>query len=61
MDLEIGLVFTGKWFTGKIEVLEVKEQTNELKVHLNNSWGETWNLAHTRQGIINRDYFLLKK
>lgn len=61
-----GAIFTGKWFKGKIKVLEVKEDTNELEVCLQSSadateddyhWYETWNLQHTRIGIRNGDYF----
>ncbi|MDC7249488.1 MAG: hypothetical protein PQJ49_06205 [Sphaerochaetaceae bacterium] len=61
MELVTGLKFTGKWFTGKIEVLSVDEDKNELKVYLNDSWEETWNLEHTRIGFSRGDYFLSQR
>ncbi|MOA44316.1 hypothetical protein D3C78_1665780 [compost metagenome] len=58
--LEKGEIFTGKHFKGNIRVIEVNEESNELKVELNKEgsyWLEIWNLAHTRTGIDNGEYF----
>lgn len=66
MKLQKGTEFTGRWFTGKILVQEVLEDSNELKVRLQAKrsateddywWFETWNLQHTRWGFNNGDYF----
>lgn len=62
-----GFQFTGKWFTGLVEVQSV--EGNDLHVKLwhtrtpneDDSWRfETWNLQHTEWGWKNDDYFLLK-
>jgi len=62
-----GFIFTGKWFTGKIEVLEVKEDSNELEVKLQHKvdateneswWFETWDLGVVKRGW-GEDYFLI--
>lgn len=65
MQLRIGLLFTGKWFTGIVEVLEIKRSTNELEVKCRNSdhsssdwWFETWDLGVTERGFGTRDYFI---
>lgn len=67
MEITKDLVFTGKWFTGKVLVQEVLEDSNELKVRLQSElnatdddywWFETWNLEHTRIGFKRGDYFL---
>ena len=69
MDIINGLIFTGKWFTGKVLVQEVLEDSNELKVRLQRDkyatdddywWFETWNLQHTKWGFSSGDYFLIK-
>lgn len=62
-----GAVFTGKWFTGRVEVLEVKPKENKLEVKLFSNydadtekdyyWFEDWNLGHTLIGFNNGDYF----
>lgn len=43
-----------------VEVLEVLEDKNELKVSITGisgyGWPETWNLAHTIQGFRDRTY-----
>ena len=66
MKLVKGTIVTGKWFTGKVEVIEVKEASNKLEVKLQHNvedteedyhWFETWNLSHTRVGFGNKDYF----
>lgn len=64
MRIERGLVFTGKYFTGRIEVLFVDEYNDILRVglqkqngtHLSN-WNEEWNLEHTKIGFVHGDYF----
>lgn len=70
MHIEKGLIFTGQWFTGKVEVIEVKEETNELKVKLQSKvdaketdshWFETWNLKQTSYGFDRADYFLIDR
>ena len=67
MEITKDLVFTGKWFTGKVLVQEVLKDSNELKVRLQSEvnstdddywWFETWNLEHTRIGFKRGDYFL---
>ena len=67
MKIEIGLIFTGIWFKGRIEVLKVDEQKNELKVKLNSEklpksgdyhWFETWDLKVVKIGFKNGDYLL---
>lgn len=66
--LKKGFIFTGKWFKGRVEVLEVKEDTNELEVKLHHvqhpteedqHWFETWNLAVVRHAW-GEDYFLIQ-
>ena len=67
MEITKGLVFTGKWFKGKVLVQDIIEDSNELKVRLQAEvnatdddywWFETWNLKHTRWGFESGDYFL---
>ncbi len=68
MEIVEGLIFTGKWFTGKVLVVEVLEDSNELKVRLQYEvdsadddywWFETWDLRHVRTGFERGDYFLI--
>lgn len=68
MTIEKDLIFTGKWFTGKVLVQEVLEDSNELKVRLQSEvdstdddywWFETWNLQHTKWGFNQGDYFTI--
>lgn len=68
MELKIGLLFTGKYFTGTVEVLEIKRQTNELEVRCKNTdhtssqwWFETWDLGVTERGFSSGDYFITPK
>jgi len=63
MKIEKGLIFTGRWFKGRVEVLGVDELNNQLKVYLNNqgsdyAWEETWDLQVVKWGFENGDYFL---
>jgi len=58
MKIEKGLVFTGKHFTGRVEVLSVDEKENTIKVDLKTqagtavvNWSEDWNLEHTQWGF----------
>lgn len=69
MELEKGLLFTGRWFKGRVEVLKINEELNELEVMLHRNvnpakdeqhWFETWNLSHTLTGFNRADYFLIK-
>ena len=68
MELYVGLEFTGKWFTGKVLVQEIIEETNELKVRCQFEvdsteddywWFETWDLGVTVRGFDTGDYFLI--
>lgn len=62
MKIEVGSVFTGKWFTGKVEVFDI--QGNDLHVHLekgNSKWCEVWNLEHTKAGFERGDYFSMSE
>ena len=71
MEFNIGMTFTGSeyCFTGKVEVLEVDEPNNILKVKLsatvngkngiiNLNWDEDWNLQHVIWGFERGDYFI---
>lgn len=62
MNLEVGSIFTGKWFTGKVEVTKIEE--NDLHVSLQkkqetftSNWNEVWNYEHTKIGFRRGDYF----
>lgn len=62
MNLEVGSVFTGRWFTGRVEVTKIEE--NALHVSLQqkhetyiSNWNEVWNLDHTKIGFNRGDYF----
>ena len=66
MRIAQGVIFSGKYFTGKVEVLEVKEDSNEVEVQLwhkqyptgdDSWWFETWNLQHTKWGFERGEYF----
>ena len=53
-----GDVFTGKWFTGRVEVEAI--ENNDLHVTLTKdgtTWTEVWNLEHTIAGFQRGDYF----
>lgn len=60
-----GYTFTSTYFTGRVEVIEATEATNQLKVHLTqkrgenefSQWEENWNLGHTIIGFSHGDYF----
>lgn len=66
--MNIPTLFTGKYFTGRVKVLNIREDKNELDVHLTKpfsdmnphgtyyDWHETWNLQHTIWGFENGDY-----
>lgn len=66
MTVEVDMVFTGKWFTGKVLVQKVKRESNELEVRLQSKfdatdddywWFETWDLGVTERGFGTGDYF----
>ena len=62
-ELKKGLVFTGKYFTGRVEVLDLDDSKEEgLHVHLTNengyTWEENWNQEHTIVGFERGDYFI---
>lgn len=55
----LGMEFTGKYFTGNVEVTKIKD--NDLFVDLEkdgSNWTETWNLQHVVWGFDREDYFL---
>lgn len=73
IKVEKGLVFTGMsgCFNGRVEVLEVEENKNEVYVSLTkritelettpaeerfSQWREKWNLQHTIWGFERGDY-----
>lgn len=67
IKIEKGLVFTGMYgaFDGRIEVLEVNEEKNEIKVSLTkrigdldkfSKWEENWDLKNTQLGFEIGDY-----
>ena len=65
-QLKAGMTFTGtpQCFTGRIEVLQVDEANNTLRVSLTkkndtlvSNWNEDWNLQHTIWGFERGDYF----
>lgn len=67
IKIEKGLVFTGMYgaFDGRIEVLEVNEEKNEIKVSLTkrigdldkfSKWEENWELKNTQLGFEIGDY-----
>lgn len=67
MELKVGMTFTGseQCFTGRVEVLEIDEPNNRLRVDLtkkndtfNSNWNEDWNLQHTIWGFERGDYFV---
>lgn len=68
-QLHKGLVFTSKYFKGRIEVLEVNKERNELKVKLNadshgnksvpKQWFDTFILSHTYNGLERGEYFII--
>ncbi|NOU19409.1 MAG: hypothetical protein HOO91_17775 [Bacteroidales bacterium] len=67
MKLTIGMTFTGneQCFTGRVEVLEIDELNNRLRVGLTvkhetffSNWNEDWNLEHTIFGFENGSYFV---
>jgi hypothetical protein len=68
MKIKKGLVFSGNYFKGRVEVMEVDEKNNILKVHLtkdyqgkegirHSQWSEEWNLVHTQTGFTQGEYF----
>lgn len=70
MELKAGIKFTGNQhcFTGIVEVLEIKESINLLRVKLTlerkvfrSTWEEDWNLQHTIWGFERGDYFVLQQ
>jgi len=72
MELKVGDTFTAKTtFDGRIEVISINTETNELKVKLTNwevpyngdpryvkSWPEIWNLRNTLPVFDEGEYFL---
>lgn len=67
MELKVGMTFTGseQCFTGRVEVLEIDEPNNRLRVSLTkkndtftSNWNEDWNLQHTIWGLERGDYFV---
>gem|GEM_PF-3733168 len=63
MELRIGQIICGRYFSGEAEVLDI--DGNDLEVRcsttLNNnkvrSWTETWNLKFTIQGFARKEYW----
>jgi hypothetical protein len=67
MELKVGMTFTSseECFNGRVEVLEIDEPNNRLRVSLtkkndtfNSNWNEDWNLQHTIWGFERGDYFV---
>jgi len=67
MELKVGTTFTGNvhCFTGRVEVLEIDEPNNRLRVGLtkNNgtffsNWNEDWDLQITLIGLKHREYYI---
>ena len=62
MVIQKGAIFTGKWFTGKIEVTKIEGNNlfvslqKKHETHISN-WNEIWNLEHTESGFDRGDYF----
>ena len=68
--MEIGMIFTGTYFTGRIEVLGIDEANNKLRVALTkplregekdsgfSNWNEDWDLQHTKWGFDRGEYFI---
>lgn len=68
MQINKGLVFSGNYFTGRVEVMDVDEKNTILNVHLtkeyqgkegirHSQWSEEWNLTHTQTGFTQGEYF----
>lgn len=63
------MIFTGIYFTGRVEVLGIDEANNKLRVSLTkpiregekdsgfSQWNEDWSLQHTIWGFDTGDYF----
>lgn len=67
MKLKVGMIFTGnqQCFTGKVEVIEIDDENNRLRVGLTkkhdtftSNWNEDWDLQHTIWGFERGDYFI---
>lgn len=68
--MKVGMIFTGKYFTGRVEVLEMDEKCNSLQVSLTmpvlengeitefTEWCEEWDLQHSVNGFEVGDYFV---
>jgi hypothetical protein len=70
MTVKVDMIFTGKWFTGKVLVQKINRDANELDVRLQSKfdatdddywWFETWDLGVTERGFETGDYFLKPK
>ncbi len=64
-EIKKGFLFTGKWFTGLVEVLSTNKNDLEVKlrsqINSGSYWYETWNLEHTKVGFQQGDYFTTKE
>lgn len=67
VELKVGMTFTGNknCFTGRIEVLEIDEPNNRLRVGLTkdngtffSNWNEDWDLKITRIGFQIGEYYI---
>lgn len=65
MLIQPGLIFTGLYFTGRVEVISVDEPNNILFVNLTmkyethtSNWSEEWNLQHVLWGFDKGEYFI---
>lgn len=61
-EIRPGAVFSGKWFTGRVEVMQINRAENILKVklsngHPNSMWNEDWDLEIVEIGFRTGDYF----
>ena len=68
--MEIGMIFTGTYFTGRVEVLGIDEANNKLRVALTkplregekdsgfSNWNEDWDFQHTKLGFDKGEYFI---
>lgn len=68
--MEKGTIFTGKHFTGRVEVINTDEENNILQVQLTkirnegdgnpsfSTWDEDWNLQHVKWGFEQKEYFI---
>jgi hypothetical protein len=61
--MKLKSTFKSKWFNGLVTIVAINEEINEMLVDINpqeenrSTWRESWNLAHTRTGFNNGDYY----